>query len=71
MMGALHLIGAELWGLLVDDELLALGLLVWAALCALALAILPGISHLAAGGGLVAGFVGVLLAAVLRRSART
>ena len=65
-MSLLRTILAELWGLFVDDGLLALGLVLWVAAAALLVPIL-GLES-AGGPVLFLGAALVFIASVLRRS---
>lgn len=58
----------ELWGLFVDDGLLAIGLILWVVLAAL---LLPRLGLSAEGGPILfAGAAGVLVASLLRAARR-
>lgn len=65
-MSLLRTILAELWGLFVDDGLLALGLVLWVALAAILMPIL-GLEWVG-GPALSLGAALVFTASVLRRS---
>ena len=64
-MNLLH----ELYGLFVDDELLALGAIAVVVVAGIAVLALPGVP-LVAGAILLVGSITVLVASVLRRAAR-
>lgn len=59
----------ELWGLFVDDGNLALGLVIWVAVCAAALPVLP-IADVAAAPVLFLGSLAILIVNVLRTARR-
>ena len=59
----------ELYGLFVDDEMLAIGALVVVALAGGAALLLPSVPLLA-GAILLIGSIGILIASVLRRASR-
>jgi hypothetical protein len=67
-MSVLGSILRELWGLFVDDGLLAIGLILWVALAAL---LLPRLGLTAEGGPILfAGAACVLVASLLRAAKR-
>ena len=68
MMKALSQILAELWGLFVDDGVLALGLILWVGLAAL---LVPALGLAGIGGPILfAGAAAVLVASLLRNPGR-
>lgn len=70
MMGTLRAILHEIIGLFVDDEALALALLLWCAAIGAALLLLPGMPAPVAAALLLAGCVAILLGNVARAARR-
>jgi hypothetical protein len=59
----------ELWGLFVDDGSLALALVIWVAVCGIALPLVPSAAE-AAAPILFAGCLAILIANVVRTARR-
>lgn len=69
-MGTLRAILHEIVGLFVDDEALALALLLWCAAIGVAVLLLPGLPVPLAAALLLAGCVAILLGTVARAARR-